>query len=214
MEARKITVVSTTTQSKHVIMSSATTLAELKNDLREHSIDYYGLTFFEGLTKTELKDDSSVLPHDVPYKGKTTNELVFMLTVPNKKIRSGADMNRSEIYTKIKEMNLQSECVERFGKNYTMCKTADLISLIEDNIPVAPPTLPEENSTDEKRPSQSTDDSLRRAFNLLLDILEEGEMIDVDEIRAALSTPTSNNTKTDSPYSDDELNDMFNFVNN
>lgn len=89
MEARKITIVSTKTQKKSVIMSAATTLAELKTDLRQNGIDYTGMTFYEGTSKTELKNDASVLPHDVPYKGILTNELVFMLTNTNKKIRSG-----------------------------------------------------------------------------------------------------------------------------
>lgn len=89
MEARKIVVVSTKNQKKSVIMSAATTLAELKADLRHNGIEYGGMTFYEGTSKTELKTDASVLPHDVPYKGTTTNELVFMLTNTNKKIRSG-----------------------------------------------------------------------------------------------------------------------------
>lgn len=89
METRKITIVSTKDQTKKVIMSSATTLAELKADLRANGIDYEGMTFFEGTSKVELKNNASVLPHDVPWKGTTTNELVFMLTNTNKKIRSG-----------------------------------------------------------------------------------------------------------------------------
>ena len=39
MDARKITVVQTKNQKKSVIMSAATTLAELKNDLRVKEID-------------------------------------------------------------------------------------------------------------------------------------------------------------------------------
>ena len=134
MEARKITVVQTKNQKKSVIMSAATTLAELKSDLRANGIDYDGMTFFEGTSKVELKNDASVLPHDVPYKGTITNELVFMLTNTNKKIRSGAvAMSRAEAYNAIKSMGLQDACVKKFGKNFTMCKTADLIALIQSN---------------------------------------------------------------------------------
>lgn len=89
MESRKITIVSTKNQTKKVIMSSATTLAELKADLRQNGIDYQDMTFFEGTSKVELKTDNSIIPHDVPWKGTTTNELVFMLTNTNKKIKSG-----------------------------------------------------------------------------------------------------------------------------
>lgn len=130
MEARKITVVSTKNQTKNVFMSEATTLGELKADLRQHNIDYEGMTFYEGTSKTELITDSSVLPHDVPYKGQVTNELVFMLTNTNKKIRSGASMTRAEVYEAIKANNLQEACVLKYGKNFTMCKTDDLITLV------------------------------------------------------------------------------------
>ena len=130
MEARKITVVSTKNQKKSVIMSAATTLAELKSDLRQNNIDYDGMAFYEGTSKTELKTDESVLPHDVPYKGTTTNELVFMLTNTNKRIRSGA-MSRKEVYNKITELGLQDECKKKFGRNFTQCTTAGLIFLVE-----------------------------------------------------------------------------------
>ena len=134
MESRKITIVQTKNQRKSVIMSAATTLAELKSDLRANNIDYNGMTFFEGTSKVELKNDASVLPHDVPYKGTITNELVFMLTNTNKKIRSGAtSMSRMEAYNAIKSMGLQDACVKKFGKNFTMCKTADLIALVQSN---------------------------------------------------------------------------------
>ena len=134
MESRKITIVQTKNQRKSVIMSAATTLAELKSDLRANGIDYDGMTFFEGTSKVELKNDASVLPHDVPYKGTITNELVFMLTNTNKKIRSGAtNMSRMEAYNAIKSMGLQDACVKKFGKNFTMCKTADLIALVQSN---------------------------------------------------------------------------------
>ena len=134
MESRKITIVQTKNQRKSVIMSAATTLAELKSDLRANNIDYNGMTFFEGTSKVELKNDASVLPHDVPYKGTITNELVFMLTNTNKKIRSGAtNMSRMEAYNAIKSMGLQDACVKKFGKNFTMCKTADLIVLVQSN---------------------------------------------------------------------------------
>lgn len=132
MEARKITVIQTKNQTKSVIMSAATTLAELKSDLRANGIDYNGMTFFEGTSKIELRNDASILPHDVPYKGTITNELVFMLTNTNKKIRSGA-MSRMEAYNAIKSMGLQDACVKKFGKNFTMCKTTDLIALIQSN---------------------------------------------------------------------------------
>ena len=97
METRKITVVSTREQKRSTIMSAATTLGELKADLNNAGINYSDMTFYEGLTKTELVNDESLLPTNVPYKGQITNELVFMLTNMNKKIKSGA-MTRAEAY--------------------------------------------------------------------------------------------------------------------
>ncbi len=200
MEARKITVVSTKNQKKSVIMSAATTLAELKSDLRQNNIDYDGMTFYEGTSKTELKTDESVLPHDVPYKGTTTNELVFMLTNTNKRIRSGA-MSRKEAYDVIKANNLQAECVKKFGKNFTMCKTADLISLVEKagkkaapaSAPKAKaekpaPTPVKEEKVEEapacadaptpETPTEVVDTKARAAISRLTEILHDADHID------------------------------------
>lgn len=227
MEARRITVVSTKNQTKKVIMSSAETLAELKADLRQNNIDYTGMTFYEGLSKTELKDDASVLPHDVPFKGQTTNELVFMLTNSNKRIKSGA-MTRAEAYAEIKARGLQEECVRRFGKNFTMCKTVDLLSLL-DSTPSpkpAPKEAPEESIQKESSvPSKAlaADPAARTALAMLLSTLVEEEVIDdcdADEIREVLKDSYSVSSVSKSmkeknsevPYSESELEDMFSFV--
>ncbi len=233
MEARKITVVQTKNQKKSVIMSAATTLAELKSDLRANDIDYDGMTFFEGTSKVELKNDASVLPHDVPYKGQVTNELVFMLTNTNKKIRSGATtMSRAEAYSAIKSMGLQDACVKKFGKNFTMCKTADLIALVQsrqsnsaakpapkaeakkEETPVNTPEAPASNG------GECVDTVARAAISRLVEILEENgtiedyekeEVIDTLGGRAELNEAPSEECEPElaSSYSDDEVNDMF-----
>lgn len=239
MEARKITVVQTKNQKKSVIMSAATTLAELKSDLRANGIDYDGMTFFEGTSKVELKNDASVLPHDVPYKGTITNELVFMLTNTNKKIRSGAvAMSRAEAYSAIKSMGLQDACVKKFGKNFTMCKTADLIALVEDSKDAAPAALKAEPKVEAKaeekavvetpaqapaapaNDGQCVDTVARAAISELIDILEDNGTIEDDEKEEVLDilggTVTAPSTsseeykpKSASPYSDDEIDGMF-----
>lgn len=230
MEARKITIVSTRNQKKSIIMSAATTLAELKADLRQNGIDYDGMTFYEGTSKVELKDDTSVLPHDVPYKDQTTNELVFMLTNTNKKIRSGADMNRADAYAAIKAKGLQGECVKRFGKNFTMCKTADLVALInEESVSKAALSTPikEEKVAETKRgkskkqanTAECVDTKARVALSRLLAILadngtlEEDETEEIEDILDDKAT-TSDDCKpsSESSYSDDEIDRMFNFV--
>ena len=244
MEARKITVVQTKNQKKSVIMSSATTLAELKSDLRANGIDYDGMTFFEGTSKVELKNDASVLPHDVPYKGTITNELVFMLTNTNKKIRSGAaTMSRAEAYNTIKAMGLQGACVDKYGKNFTMCKTADLIALIQNNSVKSAPAVPKaeakaETKREEKveapvntpeastpvapanNGGECTDTVARAAISKLVEILENnGTIEDCEkeevlgilggEVAVAATTSEEYKPKSASPYSDDEIDDMF-----
>lgn len=241
MEARKITVVQTKNQRKSVIMSAATTLAELKSDLRANGIDYDGMTFFEGTSKVELKNDASVLPHDVPYKGTVTNELVFMLTNTNKKIRSGAvAMSRVEAYSAIKSMGLQDACVKKFGKNFTMCKTTDLIALVQSNnsaanpAPAAPKAAPKAKAKKEEKvealvntpvtsasnDGKHVDTEARAAISRLVVILEDNGTIEEDEKeellgiiggRLAVSDAPSEEykPKSASPYSDDEIDDMF-----
>lgn len=224
MEARKITVVQTKNQKKSVIMSAATTLAELKSDLRDNGIDYDGMTFFEGTSKVELKNDTSVLPHDVPYKGTITNELVFMLTNTNKKIRSGATtMSRAEVYNAIKSMGLQDACVKKFGKNFTMCKTADLIALVQSNGASKPaPAAPKAEAKAEAKveaPASSdgecVDTVARAAISKLVEILEDNgtiedyekkELIGILGGKVAVSAEPSGEP---SPYSNDEIGDMF-----
>lgn len=233
MEARKITVVQTKNQKKSVIMSAATTLAELKSDLRSNGIDYDGMTFFEGTSKVELKNDASVLPHDVPYKGTITNELVFMLTNTNKKIRSGAvAMSRTEAYSAIKSMGLQDACVKKFGKNFTMCKTADLVALVQSNSAAKPTPKAEAKAETKKEEKVETpvaptsnggecvDAVARAAISRLVEILEDNgtiedyekeEVIDILGGKAELIEAPSEEykPKSASPYSDDEIDDMF-----
>jgi hypothetical protein len=229
MDVRKITVVQTKNQKKSVIISAATTLAELKSDLRANGIDYDGMTFFEGTSKVELKNDASVLPHDVPYKGTITNELVFMLTNTNKKIRSGAvAMSRAEAYSAIKSMGLQDACVKKFGKNFTMCKTADLIALIQSNgasKPAAPKAEAKAETKKEEKVEapasnggECVDTVARAAFSKLVEILEDNgtiedyekeKVLDILGSEVAAAPSEEYKPKSASPYSDDEIDDMF-----
>ena len=191
------------------------------------------MTFFEGTSKVELKNDASVLPHDVPYKGTVTNELVFMLTNTNKKIRSGATtMSRAEAYSAIKSMGLQDACVKKFGKNFTMCKTADLIVLVQSNsasksAPKAKPKNEEKMEAPVNTPvspasngGECIDTVARAAISRLVEILEENgtiedyekeEVIDILGGKAELNEAPSEECEPElaSSYSDDEVNDMF-----
>lgn len=129
--SRKVTVLVESTQSKVVFESNATTLGELKNELRERQVRYDSdCVFKEAASKTILASDESVLPSNIPWKGQVTNDLVFMVTAPQKKIRSGV-MDRKEAYAKVKKLGLQGKIQEHEGKNFTQCSTAVLISYIE-----------------------------------------------------------------------------------
>lgn len=130
--SRKVTVLVESTQSKVVFESNATTLGELKNELREGQVRYDSdCVFKEAASKTILISDESILPSNIPWKGQVTNDLVFMVTAPQKKIKSGA-MDRKEAYTRVKELGLQGRIQELEGKNFTQCSTAILISYIEN----------------------------------------------------------------------------------
>lgn len=144
MEARNITIINSRTQNRVVISSTAETLAELKADCRDNNIDFNGLTFFEGISKSELKDDNAILPKDLPWKGTHTNDLIFMLTEPQKKIRNGATVtDRKSAYDYIKANGLQAEVQKKFGDNFTRCKTPDLVAFCNKHAGrVAPKATP------------------------------------------------------------------------
>lgn len=230
MESRRITIISTKNNKRTVINTNATTLSELKSALREANIDYNNMTFYEGLTKTELKLDESILPQNVqkinPVTGEpeTTNELVFMLTNTNKKIKSGAcSMKRSEAYATIKAQNLQAECLKRFGKNYTTCSTEDLVSIIAENqkfpknTTVEKPSPIKKNNTEPQSQWTNTiiscvDTQVRETVCNLVHYLRDNDVIgSYAELSKILAPMAASNyeSDSDSPYSEDELNDMF-----
>lgn len=159
METRKVTIINNKTQKQSIIQaSSATNLGELKAEMRELGINFEGMTFFEGHMRAELKDDAAPLPTNIPYKGQIVNDLTFLLTAPEKKIKSGA-MTRSEAYDAIKANGLQAACVVKFGKNFTMCKTQDLIDLIESQgkkeAKVEAPAAPKEKKAAKKHVAEA-----------------------------------------------------------
>ena len=219
MEKRKITVIPTKTHKTQVIESAATTLAELKADLTKAGIDYTDCTFFEGLTKIELKNDAAILPHDVPYKGTTTNNLVFMITNASKKIGSGAKLDRKAIIEEIKAKNLTGVVKKTYGKNYTNCKTEDLEKILSmNNTPIL-----KEAPAKKEVPNKTTDLSnyvtkveLREVIESLLKEMEDAEVdyiedVDIDNIAiiSKVSSSNSEEEKSNSPYSSNELDDMF-----
>lgn len=199
MEARIITVVSSTTNAKYEINSTAETLAGLKKDLDSNNIYYQDLTFYEGLTKTELVSDDSLLPKDVLRNGQTTNNLVFLLT-SKKKIESG--VSRKELYSIIKERNLQDAISFNFGKNYTNVSTVDLEYFLkcgaEDNHKVP------EYTQEEK-------EAVLTEFEKLLRVLKDKNVLSEDDVKyiSENNKPFTEEKRGVSLYSDEEIKKMF-----
>ncbi|MGN0144154.1 MAG: hypothetical protein ACI398_04175 [Clostridium sp.] len=208
MESRKITVVDSATQSVKVIMSEAETLRELKSDLMENGFNISGQAFYEGLSKVQLIDDESVLPHDVPWRGTTTNELVIRLTKEQKKIESG--MTRNEVYSKIKELNLQEVVKNTMGKNFTQCSTQQLIEIIENSQKEC--TVCEQISQNEGTVEPvNNSDSIVIAIDKILDLMKSVTCFSaykIDEIRCILHNTEIKENK-EIPYTPDEIEEMF-----
>lgn len=129
METRQITILDSATQSKHVINTNATTFGELKQLVKQAGVDINGKDWLEGFTKTSPRGDDSVLPTNITYKGQKTNNLVYMLTNTQKRIRSGAS-DRQAAYAKVKELNLQDAILKKYGKNFTRCKTEEILAVV------------------------------------------------------------------------------------
>lgn len=207
MEFRKVTIINNKTQSQKVIQAStATTLGELKREMREAGIEYEGMTFFEGHLRAELKDDASILPTNIPYKGQVVNDLTFLLTAPEKKIKSGA-MSRTEAYNAIKARGLQDECVKRFGKNFTMCKTQDLIDLLGEGAPVK-----EKKEVEISKESSIPEGNVAGALEVLLEGLYGSDTIEEATYNRAMAELKGTDYKEPEKMSRSEINKMFDFV--
>lgn len=195
METRKIYVVDTR-REKSIIMTGAETLGELKTALTEKGIEYEGMTFFEGYSAVELKDDSSQLPTNVKKRnGETTNELLIMITNSSKKIKSGAISNRVSVYNLIKEQNLTATIREHFGRPYTQVSTDELVSFIDD--------LKYSTTT------CSCEDNLRTALVQLTNLLIEKNIISRTEATEAMRSVKCEWEERNNFPSDEEINEMF-----
>src|SRR5574344_2895449 len=93
-QLKTFTVVDTETQMTKEIKSSATTVGELKRDLRQNGFNVDDKTIQEALTRVRFEDDEALLPHDVSYRGTITNDLVFRLTKTNKNVKSRSEERR------------------------------------------------------------------------------------------------------------------------
>lgn len=192
MIEREILVANTKTQRRYKLTTSATTLGELKAAMMENDIDYSGLDFTEGITKTQLLDDASLLPANVPYKGSVTNNLVILLTNNKKKIDSGTEdvslTDRAEAYRIIKEHVLQDAVKEEFGRNFTQVPTAALWAFIQ-SCGIDQACCGEDDCKDNEE-EYEVSDIVDNLFTLVQTLVEERVMTedDVDDLRELLET--------------------------
>lgn len=206
---KQFTVVDTRTMQIKKFSSVATTVAELKAELKNLGIYTNGMTIQEGLTKTEFKNDNALLPHDVPYKGTTTNDLVFRLTKSEKKIESGT-MSRAEAYAKVKELGLAEKIATTYKKNYTVCKTSELIKEIEkaNNKPSSKVDNTKECKNVSKKVCNASSNALEKAFIALTTLLVNNNVINQTDGNDIVSPLNTTIEKTEG-YTIEEINDIF-----
>lgn len=224
MEPRKVIIIDNKNQSQKVIANStATTLGELKREMRERGISYEGNTFYCGQMRAELKDDAAPLPETVMYRGQEVRDLTFMLTAPEKKIKSGA-MSRPEAYAKIKELGLQDECKKSFGKNFTQCGTADLEALIAKHssspapkaeAPVEEPEAAPEVPAKTEAPSYDACPEVgnaTKALKVLLEDLYGGDVIEEETYDKCMAILEGKKVQKSEKMSKKDIDEMFSFV--
>ena len=202
MSTKKFTVIDTRTGLKKTFDSEANTVGELKADLERLDISTDGMAIQEGLTRTELGGNDTYLPHDVPYKGGTTNNLVFRITQAEKRIKSGSV--RSDAYDQVKKLGLQNAIVAKYGKNFTMCKTAELVAEVEAAKKKAAPKAETKKNKKEPKYSNAAEKAITVLASKLVDccIFSAAEGKEVTDI-------IGTSLIADEGYSVEDINDMF-----
>lgn len=127
---RTITVFNQNTQEKSVFENvEVSTVGELKNFLKSKGYKLDNMDLREGVSRTDLTNSSSNLPHDIPYKGSRTNDLLVFMTLKNKNVSSG--MDRREAVDYMKKNGLENEVKKACGDNWTRVSTPNLVSFCE-----------------------------------------------------------------------------------
>ena len=240
MEARKITVVNSMSQSSKTIMSGASTLGELKDDLTANHITFNNdCSFTEGISRTALLNDDSQLPMNVTYRGNQTNELVILISATKSKISSGA-FERADLYYMIhNDVDLRLYILEQSGKNFTNISTAELNNLVnnyQEHHTLAHTVTPDEEEDDSYQSDdvcsdEDDDDEDSDVRNDVYEALDEIDCFDETDINLIMefiknfmeykkhhgnmysaASNTSDNGISSS-YSQDDLNDIINGVN-
>lgn len=130
MEARTIWILDRATNTHVKIITDATTFGELKQAAKAAGVRYEGKDWLERISQQSPLSDESILPTNLPWQGKVTNDLVFVLTDTNKKIKSG--LGRNEILEKVRDLGLQQELKLKYGKPYTNISNDVLLREVEE----------------------------------------------------------------------------------
>lgn len=200
---RKITVVSSDTQSKVTFETEANTVADLLNELNARNIAWAGKSLFEGISHSAIETSlpDGILPHGNTYRGTVTDDLVIMVTA-GKKISSG--MDRAAIYEYIRQHNLKQAVTEHFGKNFTNVPTADLAAFINAHA--------EANQPAAEDPECGTCCPLEGFLMSCMRVALEHELISAGNVLRVLHDAgciTTAEEEAKSPFSDSEIEDMF-----
>lgn len=218
---REIQVIANSQNKNEVYMSNAETVGELKAELINKGYEVEDMDIKEGKSRTDLRDELTPLPSNFNYKGVETNDLVIMITPRNTKIKSGM-YTRQELYAKVKEYNLQSKCVEEFGKNFTQCKTADLAAMVADveseqQVPTTLPSVSREeirkivNEEVDKREGDYSINSIAMCFLKFVNFLEGLKIGEYHLVSKAVCDNLRKSVRKDyTPYTQEELDEMNN----
>lgn len=220
MESRKITVLVEATQKKYVLMSSATKLSELKEELAQKGVTTNDSdSFKESRSKSILTSPESVLPTNIPWKGGITNELVFMVSKAERKIKLGMK-SRNEIVALIKSYGLLDEVKKKTGKNYTNVSTAVLSEIVDKyelkakaKVKDAPTPKPapnvEKSSKKSVESAPSCDYEVK--FKKAVDSLYKENLIDYEVRDFLFGVIEGKDVNIDDISSYDDLAEEFNF---
>ena len=216
---KKFTVVNSLTQTKREFETNMTTTDELFTKLRSLGMDLTNTTIREALSNTIILAGKT-LPHDVEWKGTTTNNLVFRITLTNKKTDSGA--SRQEIIATIKANGWGEDIKKKFGKNFTNCKTADLEFFIasrskskpakvvtpkkEYSKPTTKVAVKKEEATEGLTGYEVKD--IEKAVAALANLLESNGFISAAEKATVFEYLTVENTSSEC-YSEEELSEIL-----
>ena len=212
MENRTILIANTKTQQRHEIQTNATTLGELKAQMVAQGIDFFGMTFTEGLSKTQLMSDASLLPTNVMFKGAPTNNLVMLLTNTQKNIASGAG-TRKEAYEALQQLGdrAKEDIKNIYGRNFTQVSTDKLWEYIDDYT-CDEDELEEEDAPEKESTPSSSHPCLVEWFYMGLKSMLRKNMLYTDDLEAITDLLTeliAREKETRFEVSDEDINKMI-----